>query len=195
MGTKSIAMTFAYIKALHIIFVVTWFAGLFYIIRLFIYHTEALEKKEPERSILTNQMKLMSSRLWYIITWPSAILNLVVGLWVLWLQSWHLDFTYMWIKLALVLLLYGYHFYCHWLFLRLQKGIGDLTSTQLRILNEVATILLIGIVFLIVVRTSLSLLWGLGAMVVLMVVFMIIVKAYKNYREKKEKKNENTVLD
>ena len=62
-----------YIKALHLIFVITWFAGLFYIPRLFIYHIEATQKTASEQKILSEQLKLMSKRLWYIITWPSAI--------------------------------------------------------------------------------------------------------------------------
>ena len=72
-----------YALALHIIFVVTWFAGLFYIVRLFIYHTEAEQKAEPEKSILQTQYKLMEKRLWYGITWPSMILTLIFGPWVM----------------------------------------------------------------------------------------------------------------
>ena len=74
-------MDFSYLKALHIIFVVTWFAGLFYIVRLFIYHSEAESKPEPERSILQKQYKLMEKRLWYGITWPSMILTITFGSW------------------------------------------------------------------------------------------------------------------
>ncbi|MDR9488704.1 CopD family protein, partial [Salibacter sp.] len=70
-----------YIKALHIIFVVTWFAGLFYIVRLFIYHTEAEQRSEPEKSILQSQFRLMEKRLWYGITWPSAVLTMIFGIW------------------------------------------------------------------------------------------------------------------
>ena len=66
-------MQYLYIKALHIIFVTTWFAGLFYIIRLYIYYKEAEDKEEPAKGILQKQFKLMSKRLWYIITWPSAV--------------------------------------------------------------------------------------------------------------------------
>ena len=77
-------MDFLYLKALHIIFVVTWFAGLFYIVRLFIYQTEAAQKPEPAREILQTQYKLMSKRLWYIITWPSAILASIFAFWI-----WH----------------------------------------------------------------------------------------------------------
>ena len=68
-----------YIKALHIIFIVSWFAGLFYIVRLFVYQTEALAKAEPERSILSKQLKLMAYNLWNIITIPSAIITLILG--------------------------------------------------------------------------------------------------------------------
>ena len=70
------------IKALHIIFVVTWFAGLFYIVRLFIYQREAQDKPERERAVLTEQFKLMSKRLWLGITWPSAIITSILGPWL-----------------------------------------------------------------------------------------------------------------
>ncbi|MFT7381507.1 MAG: putative membrane protein, partial [Roseivirga sp.] len=72
-----------YIKALHIIFIVTWFAGLFYIVRLFIYQVEAAEKPEPDRTILGDQLKIMANKLWYIITWPSAVLTLIFGTWMI----------------------------------------------------------------------------------------------------------------
>ena len=70
---------YLYIKALHIIFIITWFAGLFYVTRLFIYNTEAAEKSEPERSILQKQFETMIKRLWFGITWPSAILTAILG--------------------------------------------------------------------------------------------------------------------
>ena len=70
-------MEYLYLKSLHIVFVVTWFAGLFYIVRLFIYHTEANDKPEPDRSILFKQFVHMERLLWYVITWPSAILTLI----------------------------------------------------------------------------------------------------------------------
>ena len=81
-----------YIKSLHLIFVITWFAGLFYIVRLFVYQIEANDKPSPEREILLNQYKIMTYRLWYIITWPSAVLATVFAVWLLiimpaWLQA------------------------------------------------------------------------------------------------------------
>ena len=94
-----------YIKALHLIFVVTWFAGLFYIPRLFIYHIEAAEKPSPDKEILSGQLKLMTKRLWYIITWPSAILSTIFAVWLLLLIPAWLEQPWMHIKLFFVVLL------------------------------------------------------------------------------------------
>src|SRR5450432_2130765 len=98
---------YLYIKALHIIFIVTWFSGLFYIVRLFIYNTEANAKPEPEKTILRQQFSIMIRRLWMAITMPSAIITLILGPWVLFLYG-SIE-TWMWIKLCFVALLYLYH--------------------------------------------------------------------------------------
>src|SRR6185436_15176326 len=97
-----------YVKALHIIFVVTWFSGMFYIVRLFIYNTEAGEKNEPEKGILRRQFSIMIRRLWWGITWPSAILTLIFGGWML--SYYHPIPQWLWIKIGFVLGLYLYHF-------------------------------------------------------------------------------------
>ena len=76
-------MDFDTVKALHIIFVVSWFAGLFYIVRLFVYHTEAQEKEELERNILSAQFEIMEKRLWWIITTPAMVLTIVFGTWMI----------------------------------------------------------------------------------------------------------------
>src|SRR5215467_13070915 len=107
-----------YLKAIHIIFIVTWFAGLFYIVRLFIYNTEANEKPEPEKSILNNQLGLMSRRLWFGITWPSAILTLILGPATMFYEGWNTSLfqpagQWLLIKLIFVLGLYAYHFSLH----------------------------------------------------------------------------------
>src|ERR1035438_8770905 len=103
-------MIYSYIKALHIIFIVTWFSGLFYIVRLFIYNTEANEKQEPERTILKNQFNIMISRLWLGITWPSAILTLIFGPWIWFLMYRFQPIDWLTIKLCFVIALYAYHF-------------------------------------------------------------------------------------
>jgi protoporphyrinogen IX oxidase len=170
-----------YIKAIHIIFVVTWFAGLFYMPRLLIYNVEASEKPEPDRSILMEQFKLMQRRLWYGITWPSAILTLIFGLWM-----WHLygDKTADWllVKLGFVLGLYIYHVYTHVIFRQQQRGVFKLSSMQLRIWNEVATIFLIAVVFLVVVKDALVWTKALGGLAVLILLLLVAIKIYKTVR-------------
>ncbi|MFD2037230.1 CopD family protein [Belliella marina] len=179
-------MAFEYIKALHIIFIVTWFAGLFYIVRLFIYQAEAWQKPEHERKILIPQLNLMANRLWYIITWPSAILTLIFGFWVLSYRWGYLQQGFMHAKLAFVFLLYLYHFYCQKIYSDLQNGTSKLTSTQLRVWNEVATILLFAIVFLIVLKSLISVVWGVVGIFVLGITMMLGIKLYKKIREKKQ---------
>jgi putative membrane protein len=169
-----------YIKALHIIFIVTWFSGMFYIVRLFIYNTEAGDKSEHEKNILRAQFKIMIKRLWYGITWPSAILTLIFGSWVFYIFG--SVPTWLWIKIGFVAGLYLYHFSLHKIYLQQQKGIFRYTSTQLRIWNEVATILLVSIVMLVEVKHSMGLWWGLAGLAIFIVILMSAVKIYRLIR-------------
>lgn len=177
-------MQFLYVKALHIIFIVTWFAGLFYIVRLFIYYTEAADKPEPERSILQSHFKLHQKRLWYGITWPSAILTAIFGPWLFYLYGSFPD--WLMIKLIFVLGLYVYHFVCHSIFKNHQKGVLKYSSMQLRIWNEVATIFLIAIVFIVVLKNTLSLLYGLIGLIVFTGLLVIAIRIYKMTRMRKK---------
>lgn len=177
-----------YLKALHIIFIVTWFAGMFYIVRLFIYQAEASQKPEPERSILLKQLQLMARRLWFGITWPSAILTLIFGPWVLLNGNWHhlLDEPagrWLLIKLIFVALLYGYHFTLHAIHARHAKGIFRYSSSQLRIWNEVATIFLVAIVMLATVKSSMSWIWGVVGLAGLVIVLMSAIRIYRSLRK------------
>ncbi|MFT6055654.1 MAG: putative membrane protein [Roseivirga sp.] len=176
-----------YIKALHIIFIVTWFAGLFYIVRLFIYQVEASEKPEPDRTILGNQLKIMARKLWYIITWPSAVITFLFGIWMIVSLPSMLSLAFMQIKLSFVVLLYIYHFICHKMFKELQRGVVKYTSTQLRIFNEIATIILISVVFLIVLKDELNWIKGTVGFVLVTVLLLIAIKIYKRIRTQKEK--------
>ena len=92
------------IKSLHIIFVVSWFAGLFYIIRLFIYHTEAQEKTPEEARILSDQFIIMERKLWWIITSPAMYLTVLFGVWMLIIVPPHLSTSWMKLKLIFVFL-------------------------------------------------------------------------------------------
>ncbi|MDE1193264.1 MAG: CopD family protein [Arachidicoccus sp.] len=184
-------MAYNYVKALHIIFVVTWFAGMFYMPRLFIYNAEAQTNENPEvRSQLSTQFAIMMKRLWYGITVPSAILTLIFGSLLVHLGKWYLFLfepqgRWLLIKLIFVLLLYVYFFSLQKIMKQQLKGIFKYTSQQLRLWNEVATVFLFAIVFLAVVKTALSLVYGLAGLVVLIVVLMIAIRIYKKMREKK----------
>ena len=177
-------MAFEYIKALHIIFVVTWFAGLFYVVRLFIYQTEALERPEAERAILKPQLDLMTRRLWTIITWPSAILTLILGIAILFYRPGYLQMPFMHAKLGFVFLLYAYQLGCQRIYRSLQRGQPVWDSMRLRLWNEVATLLLFAIVFLIVLKNLVDMFWGMLGLVSLAVLLMLATKWYKKRRER-----------
>ena len=178
-------MDYLYVKALHIIFVVTWFAGLFYIPRLFIYQTEAEDKLEPAKSILQTQFKLMSKRLWYIITWPSAILASIFGIWLIYLNPVWLEQPWMLVKLAFVLALYFYHGFCQYMYNKLQQDIIKYSTFKLRIFNEISTIILFAVVFLVTVKSAISWVWGVVGILLFGVLIMLGIKLYKRIREKR----------
>ncbi len=175
-------MSYFYLKSLHIIFVVTWFSGLFYIVRLFIYHREALDLEGPQKSILINQFKIMEKRLWYGITWPSCILTLLFGTTLLprffplknepWLMA----------KLACVFLLFLYHIQCGRILKKLAEGRLTSSSKSLRIWNEVATILLVSIVFLVVCKEIVSLAYGSLGLTLFAVLILFSIKIYHKKR-------------
>lgn len=171
-----------YVKALHIIFVVTWFSGLFYIVRLFVYSAEANHKSEPERNILLNQFGTMQKRLWYGITWPSAILTLIFGTWIGLLYG-SLP-AWLMVKLIFVILLFIYHLSLHSIFRQQQKENFKWTSQKLRLWNELATLFLISIVMLAVVKELISFVWGIIGLIAFAVILLIAIKIYKKYRNK-----------
>ncbi len=172
-------------KALHIIFVVAWFAGLFYTPRLFIYQTEAQAREEPIRSALIAQLQLMTWRLWYIITWPGGVLATLFAIWMLLINPNYLQLPWMHLKLGLVLLLFAYHGTLQWLFAKLQKGEYPMGTQALRMFNEVPTLLLFAIVFTVVYQNISAWYYGLAGIVALGVVLSIAVKLYKQSRSKK----------
>jgi len=177
---------YLYILALHIIFVVCWMAGLFYIVRLFIYHTEANSRPDTERDILQKQFVIMERKLWYIITVPAMVLTVLAGLSMIATRPGLLYAPWLHVKLTFVVFLLVYHFICQRIMKRMEKGIFKLSSTQLRLWNELATILLVAIVFTVVLKSAIDWLYGLAGLVIFAVVLMIAVKLYKNYRKKKE---------
>lgn len=178
-------MDFLYVKALHIIFVVTWFAGLFYIGRLFIYHVEAEKKDEPAKTILQTQYKLMSKRLWYIITWPSLFLASFFAFWMLYKNPVYLKMPWMHVKLAFVLALYFYHGFCHKVYKELQRDEIKYSSNKLRVFNEIPTVILFAAVFLVVLKSAINWIWGVVGIILFGVLLMIGIRYYKKVRAKK----------
>ena len=173
-----------YIKALHLIFIITWFAGLFYIPRLFIYHIEATEKPSPDKEILSTQLKLITKRLWNIITWPSAILSTVFAIWLLVLQPIWLEEPWMLVKLAFVVLLFLYHLKSHQIFKQLQRDEVKYTSRFMRIWNEGATLILFAVVFLVILKSAFNWIFGVIGMIVLGILLMLGIRLYRRIQEK-----------
>jgi putative membrane protein len=178
-------MEYNYIKALHLIFVITWFAGLFYIVRLFVYHAEAKQKPQPEQDILIKQYQLMQYRLWYIITWPSAVLASLFAFYLVYLFPDWLYQSWMHVKLAFVLLLYIYHLKCHQIFKQLQKNKVKHSSNFFRIWNEGATIILFAVVFLVILKDAINWVFGVIGIFVFSILIMLGFRLYKRIREKK----------
>jgi putative membrane protein len=180
---------YLYLKALHIIFIVTWFAGMFYMPRLFIYNIEAGEKTEVAKQALREQFTIMMQRLWYGITWPSAILTLIFGPAVLFMGHLQYDLLgagsrWLLLKLIFVVVLYCYFYTLHVLFKQQVKGVFKYSSQQMRVWNEVATILLIAIIMLVVVKQSMSLVWGMVGLACFIAILLSAIKIYKNLRSK-----------
>ncbi|NDP27544.1 MAG: CopD family protein [Flavobacterium sp.] len=176
-----------YLKSLHLIFVITWFAGLFYIVRLFVYQIEANDKPSPEKEILQKQYKIMTYRLWYIITWPSAVLASIFAFWMLFFtemgNAW-LQMPWMHVKLGFVFALYLYHYKCQRIFKELQNDEVKYTTNQMRLWNEGATIILFAVVFLVILKNAVNWIYGVVGIMLFSILIMLGFKFYKRIREK-----------
>jgi putative membrane protein len=175
-----------YIKSLHLIFVITWFAGLFYIVRLFVYQIEAAQKTSPEKEILQKQYKIMSYRLWYIITWPSAVLATIFAITLLYLTPAFLQMPWMHVKLGFVFALYLYHWKCQIIFNQLQKDEVKYSNNWMRLWNEGATIILFAVVFLVILKNAVNWIYGVVGIFLFSIVIMLGFKFYKKIRERNQ---------
>lgn len=177
-------MLYFYLKALHIVFIVTWFAALFYMPRLFVYDIEARQK--PEAEILLNQFRIMQRRLWFGIAWPSFVLTLILGSWLA--VELQLDFSTAWFvwKLGFVVLLAVYHIACHFIMNDLAFNRVKFSSQGMRMWNEIPTVMLFGIVFLVVFK-DVSAMWkGLLGLLGLIAALMVGIIGYKKLRNNKK---------
>ncbi len=174
---------FFYFKALHIIGFVSWFAGLFYLVRLFVYHVEAEQKPQPQSEILCKQFNIMAHKLYRIITTPAMVFTLIFGFAMLIQHPDYLSSSWMRIKLALVFLLIGYHFFCKRIIRDLENQTNRLSSFQLRLLNEVPTLFLVSIVLFAVVRDGLNYWYVLIGIAGFSIFLYFAAKAYKRKRD------------
>lgn len=174
-------MALFYFKAIHIIGFVAWFAGLFYLVRMFVYHTEAYDRPEPEQRILKEQFHLMEWRVYKIICNPAMMITFTFGFAMLIYNPAYLEGAWMHIKLSLVFLLLAYHLYCKRIIKQLEVGKTRFTSFQFRLFNEFPTLFLFFIVFLAVFKDMMNPLQLFGGIVVLGLVLFLIAKGYKKY--------------
>lgn len=176
-------MSYDVIKALHIIFVVTWFAGLFYLFRLFIYHREAMVKPAVERDALVAQFRIMERRLWAAITLPSGVLATAAGIALICMNPVWLQMPFMWVKLGFVATLWAYMAYGVKVLRQCQIS-GPLDSSiRLRFLNEFPTVVLIAVVFLIVLQDAVGWIWGVAGILGLALLLTWAIKRYQKARK------------
>ena len=148
-------MAYSWFKAFHLVGIVVWFSGLFYLVRLFIYHVEANEQPEPARTILKNQYQIMEKRLYNIITTPGMAVTIAMAIGLLTTEPDVLKQGWLHIKLLFVAVLLAYHHYCSRLMKQLAADECNWGSQQLRALNEAPTVLLVAIVLLAVFKNNL----------------------------------------
>ncbi|TCV18746.1 putative membrane protein [Sphingobacterium alimentarium] len=181
-------MIYLYAKAVHIIFVICWMAGLFYMPRLFIYHTEAKDKGVEAYAILHKQFTIMENRLWWVITTPAMYITIASALVMLHFNPALLSMGWMQFKLAFVVGLIFYHFKSQQIMYILRDEKSTWTSGQLRMWNEVSTIILFAIVFLVILKSTLNWIFGVLGLLGLAILLMVLIKLYKKYRQSKGEK-------
>ncbi len=171
--------------ALHIIFMVTFFAGTFYLVRLFILHRQALNREEPVRAILTKQYGVMERQLLYIVAWPSLLLMIFFGIWMIWLDLSLVQESWIQAKLGVTALLIGYHLVDQRIYRRLQSGMLNWRTYALRIWVQGSVLLLVAAVFL---STFKKVQWYLGllGLVVLAMLLFLAIRAFSGKEEKHE---------
>lgn len=185
-------MSYLLLKSLHIVSMVAWFAGLFYLVRLFVYHTEAFEKSEPDRSVLTHQYHIMSDRLYRIICNPAMMLTWIFGLAMIIHNGWEWYINNIWLhwKIGLVILLTIYHVYCKTVIKKLQKGEQVMSSFGFRLFNEVPTLFLLAIVLLAVYKNLLNFGYTFTGIIAFSILLFLFARVYKSKRTKTKTEND-----
>ena len=174
-------MYYLYLKVFHIIGVVVWFAGLFYLGRLFVYHREADDRSEPERTTLKYQFSIMERRLYYGIAWPGLCISVVFGIVLIIVSGFP---GWLLLKLAFVAVLLVYHLWCGHLRKVLLKGNCSWNGIKFRLFNEIPTLLLFIIVFIVVFKSAVS--WNALLFILALLILIIGGAVYLMGRRKKK---------
>lgn len=179
-------MSILFLKTLHIVSFTAWFAGLFYLVRIFVYHTESFDKPKAAQQVLRAQYELMEQRVYKIICNPAMMITWAAGLGMIFKYGyeWFADNRWLHIKLVLLVLLTVYHLSCKRMIRRIKDGPTGWSSFGYRLYNEVPTLLLVSIATLAVYRDGINLLTAAGSIIGLGAALYIITKAYKRIREK-----------
>ncbi len=177
-------MLLQFFKAIHIVGFVSWFAGLFYLVRMFVYHVEAMSKEEPAKGILTAQFNVMEWRVYRIICNPALVITVIsgTGMFLSYQSNWILENHWMHIKLLLLVILIAYHFYCRTIIMKLEKEQSPYSSDGYRLLNEVPTLVLVAIALLAIYKNALNLLYAIPGMLVFFAFIYLATKLYKTFR-------------
>jgi putative membrane protein len=176
---------YSFFKAFHIIGFVTWFAGLFYLVRMFVYHAEADQKPKELQADWRAQFTLMQWRVYKIISTPAMVITWIFGLLMLAINPAILDQSWIKIKLVLLVLLVIYHFYCRSIIVKQEKNEDKASSFNYRLLNELPTLFLVAIVLLAVVRDFLDFVKLFGGVIAFGMLLFVFAKQYKKRREGK----------
>jgi len=174
-------MNYLVLKTIHLISVVAWFAGLFYVGRLFIYFKEASAYELKKKKILQYQFLLMTKRCMYIITWPSLIVSTIFGLYMLHQNPSLIYLNWMIIKLVFVTILIFYTAYCQKILFQMIKGSINFSDFKLRLWNEFATLLLISIISLAILKTAMSWIKAVIVFLIIGISLFSLIKLYKSY--------------
>ncbi len=176
---------YLFFKSFHIIGFVAWFAGLFYLVRMFVYFAEADEQPENIRTSWKKQLILMQERVYSIISTPAMVITWVFGIGMLVVNPGWLSQPWMHFKLTLLLLMVGYHFYCKRIINLNKADKNRVTAFQFRLINELPTLFLVAIVLLAVLKNIVNFLYLFVGVLAFAMVLFVSAKAYKNYRLKK----------
>jgi len=178
-------MLYLWLKVFHVVFMVSWMAGLFYLPRLFVYHAESLSADEPKRGILGAQFSHMEQRLYAIIMQPAMVLTWVTGVAMLALIPAYLRESWLWIKLFLIVLLTVYHFFCRQTITRFVRGTVSRSGEWYRVFNEGPTVVLVLAAALVLFKGVIKVSALATLLICTLLVIVVGFRAYAAFRRRR----------